>query len=89
MDWYAAHLDEDVIAVAQLKTGAPPLFLGGGVTGLMQVPDVILRARLSSIYKRLEAEDHMRAVTLRPGKVPSWTKKDVMRRGTRVLCLRM
>ena len=81
LDWYSAHLDELLLELVRAKTRSPALLLGGGITGLVQIPDVVVHARLQNIYKRLEAAAHQDALRLRPGKVPSWSKNDVMRRG--------
>ena len=81
MDWYSAHLAEEVQELVLLRAQSPALFLGG-TTGLQAVCDVWAHKELSEKYKALEAEDHRRELLRRPGKIPRWSRQDVLRRGT-------
>ena len=81
LDWYSAHLADEVQELVANKTGSLVLYIGGGTTGIASVCDVVAHHELSQHYKQAEAEDHSKALRLRPCKVPAWTKQDVLDRG--------
>ena len=60
LDWYSAHLAEEVQEIVKLKTGSPVVYLGGGTTDVQAVCDVTAHHELSQIYKIMQAEDQMR-----------------------------
>ena len=81
LDWYAAHLDPQVDEIVRCKGHGPVLRLGGGITGLVQVPDTHNHDEQARLYKLAEQRDMARQRELRPSKVPSSTKQDVVTRG--------
>ncbi len=63
LDWYAAHLAEEVQDLVKEKgAGSPTLYLGGGTTSVQSSCDAFAHFPSSTDYKRMEAVDQTRAL---------------------------
>ena len=80
-DWYAPHLSEEAAAMAMERCLTPTLLLGGGTTAEAAVCDKQPHRCLERTYQDLELHDSMVSLQERPGKVPHWSKQDVLDRG--------
>lgn len=76
LDWYACHLSDSVKNFI-LSKGHWVMYLGGGVTPWIQVPDTHVHKPLSDHYKKEERADALAQRTMRPGKLPVCSKQAV------------
>ena len=77
LDWFSAHLHEDVKRLIVEDKGHCLLFHGGGVTGILQPNDTHVHEPLSKEFKRLEQNDVLEQRNLQPGKIPRRTRQKV------------
>ena len=70
LDWFSAHLHEDVRRLIVEEKGHCLLFHGGGVTGILQPNDTHVHEPLSKEIKRLEQINVCEQRRLQPGKIP-------------------
>ena len=77
LDWFAAHLHDDVRKLIVEEKGHFILFHGGGVTGVLQPNDTHVHEPLSKEFKRLEQIDVSAQRRLLPGKIPRRTRQKV------------
>ena len=72
-DWYAAHLDASVRNLIEHR-GHKLLLLGGGTTGVVQVPDTHLHYSFSQIMKRAEEEHNFKSLSINRSRLPVASK---------------
>ena len=77
LDWFSAHLHEDVRQLIVEEKGHCLLFHGGGVTGVLQPNDTHVHEPLSKEFKRLEQRDVSQQRRLNNGKIPQRTRQKV------------
>ena len=77
LDWFSAHLHEDVRQLIVEEKGHCLLFHGGGVTGVLQPNDTHVHEPLSKEFKRLEQRDVSHQRRLNNGKIPRRTRQKV------------
>ena len=77
LDWFSAHLHEDVRQLIVEEKGHCLLFHGGGVTGILQPNDTHVHEPLSKEFKRLEQRDVSQQRRLNNGKIPRRTRQKV------------
>ena len=77
LDWFSAHLHEDVRQLIVEEKGHCLLFHGGGVTGILQPNDTHVHEPLSKEFKRLEQRDVGKQRRLNNGKIPRRTRQKV------------
>ena len=83
LDWFSAHLSEEVWEQVVEEKGHMLAFHGGGVTGILQSNDTHLHEPLSKKFKQLEMDDVNRQRRLNRGKIPRRTRltgKMILRR---------
>lgn len=69
LDWFAAHLTEQVQDCIR-ELGHIPLYHGGGVTGLEQINDTHLHAQVQREMEALEVQEQWRQRQENPGALP-------------------
>ena len=72
---------ENAVAFAMERTKSPTLFIGGGTTGEAAICDKTPHRYLAQRYRELEMCAHTNSLKYKPGKVPRWTKQQVLERG--------
>ena len=79
LDWFSAHLAEEVWDLVVNQKGHMEMFHGGGTTGMLQGNDTHVHEPLSKIFKRWEAEDVMRQRRQNPRKIPRRSRQPILR----------
>ena len=77
LDWFSAHLHEEVRKLIVEEKGHSLLYHGGGVTGILQPNDTHVHEPLSKEFKRLEQADVSAQRKLQRGKIPRRTRQKV------------
>ena len=73
LDWYAAHLDASVRKLIEYR-GHKLLLLGGGTTGVVQVPDTHLHFSFSKLMQRAEEEHNFQSLSIHRHRLPVASK---------------
>ena len=81
LDWYAAHISNEVRDILH-KKGCMRLLLGGGLTSIVQVNDTHLHKPLNAITRALEVRDAARKAELRPRAMPDKSRQSHLDRAS-------
>ena len=74
VDWFSAHLSDEVWELVVETKGHMLAYHGGGVTGILQANDTHIHEPLSKHFKKLEMEDVTRQRRLDRRKIPRRTR---------------
>ena len=74
VDWFSAHLSDEVWNLVVETKGHMLAYHGGGVTGILQANDTHIHEPLSKQFKKLEMEDVTRQRRLDRRKIPRRTR---------------
>ncbi len=80
-DWASHHLHEWVSELVDFKGHQCDLKIGGGITDLVQIPDVIIHKDLNQEYIKLDQIDTIVQMRLRPGSLPDASRQRAVDRG--------
>ena len=81
-DWYAPHKNPLLLELVLDRGHGTDLLIGGGITSLIQVPDVAIHSELQAHYKDAELHDNLAQLRRRPKKVPKCEKQHAIDRGS-------
>ena len=78
-DAYTGHLGDELNEIAWAQGVVNHIKIGGGTTGIVQVPDTHLHAPLSREYQDLEMTAYTADAELEPHRVPKRDREDWLR----------